>query len=231
MTDPFDNLLRRTLDDGRLTRTERRELTRVLEGVDLHQGVHAAYLRRGFELAAEALERHSEQEVLDWLLTFAKTLVAAHERQPASGMADVLFEPRDDCGARLRELVDATSRSLWICVFTITDDRLARPVIEAHRRGVDVRIITDIDKSYDAGSDIRRFAAAGLPVRWDRVANHMHHKFAVFDGRLAVTGSYNWTRGAAEMNLENLLVTDDPRLIGAFVEEFERLWSALESEI
>jgi phosphatidylserine/phosphatidylglycerophosphate/cardiolipin synthase-like enzyme len=52
----------------------------------------------------------------------------------------------------------------------------------------------------------------------------MHHKFAIFDQRLLVTGSYNWTRSAAERNRENLAVTDDRRLVAAFREEFERLW-------
>ena len=52
----------------------------------------------------------------------------------------------------------------------------------------------------------------------------MHHKFAVFDGRTAVTGSYNWTRSAARVNQENLVVSDDPRLVKPLVEEFERLW-------
>jgi phosphatidylserine/phosphatidylglycerophosphate/cardiolipin synthase-like enzyme len=39
-----------------------------------------------------------------------------------------------------------------------------------------------------------------------------------------LTGSFNWTRSASEVNQENVIVTDDPRLVGAFVTEFERLW-------
>lgn len=48
------------------------------------------------------------------------------------------------------------------------------------------------------------------------------------DRRLLVTGSYNWTRSAAERNRENLAVTDDWRLVAAFGEEFERLWTEFE---
>ena len=43
-----------------------------------------------------------------------------------------------------------------------------------------------------------------------------------------MTGSYNWTRSAAEHNRENLAVTDDRRLVAAFSEEFERLWTEFE---
>jgi phosphatidylserine/phosphatidylglycerophosphate/cardiolipin synthase-like enzyme len=56
----------------------------------------------------------------------------------------------------------------------------------------------------------------------------MHHKFAVFDGSLALTGSYNWTRGAARDNEENLVISDAPRFVEAFQGEFERLWRQLD---
>ena len=52
----------------------------------------------------------------------------------------------------------------------------------------------------------------------------MHHKFALFDRRLLVTGSYNWTRGAAEGNYENIVVIDHRRLVEQYCEEFDRLW-------
>ena len=45
-----------------------------------------------------------------------------------------------------------------------------------------------------------------------------------FDRRLLVTGSYNWTRSAARNNLENIAITDDPRLVEPYRDEFERLW-------
>jgi hypothetical protein len=58
----------------------------------------------------------------------------------------------------------------------------------------------------------------------DRSSFHMHHKFAVVDDRILLTGSYNWTRGAADNNEENLIVTDDPRFVKPYVEEFARLY-------
>jgi phosphatidylserine/phosphatidylglycerophosphate/cardiolipin synthase-like enzyme len=57
----------------------------------------------------------------------------------------------------------------------------------------------------------------------------MHHKYAVFDGKTAVSGSYNWTRSASRHNHENLILTDDKRLITAFEGSFQQLWSELSS--
>ena len=51
----------------------------------------------------------------------------------------------------------------------------------------------------------------------------MHHKFAIFDGRTLLNGSYNWTRGAARDNQENVMISDDQRLVAQFQGEFDRL--------
>ena len=112
-----------------------------------------------------------------------------------------------------------------VCVFTITDDRIAACVLDAHRRGVKVRVITDNDKALDEGSDIGRIARAGIPVRQDLTEHHMHHKFAIFDRNVMLTGSYNWTRAAANFNAENVVVTNDPRLLAAFQAHYEELWT------
>lgn len=145
-------------------------------------------------------------------------------RAPA---AEVAFSPGDSCLQAIRSEIARARRSIDACVFTITDDRIASALLDAHRRGVKVRVITDNDKSLDEGSDVDRLARAGIPVRKDLTEYHMHHKFAVFDGRVMLTGSYNWTRGAARYNEENLIVSDDPRLCEPFAREFEELWRRL----
>ena len=142
-----------------------------------------------------------------------------------AGIAEALFEPRQDCAERLRSLISRSVASLEICVFTITDDSLTRAILDAHRRGLRVRIVTDDEKSLDRGSDIDRLRREGIAVRFDGSPDHMHHKFALFDRRLVVTGSYNWTRSASENNHENIVVSDDGRLLQAFGDEFDQLWA------
>jgi phosphatidylserine/phosphatidylglycerophosphate/cardiolipin synthase-like enzyme len=125
-------------------------------------------------------------------------------------------------------------RTADVCVYTITDDRISRSILDAHRRGVKIRIISDHDKSFDPGSDIQKFREDGIAVKLDDIHKHsdrsrgqdghMHHKFAIFDGVRLLNGSYNWTRGAADTNYENIVDTDDAKLVAAFAAEFERLW-------
>jgi len=52
-------------------------------------------------------------------------------------------------------------------------------------------------------------AAAGVPIWIDDQARIAHAKTMVIDGAVTLTGSYNWTRGAAA-NSENLnLISHD----------------------
>ena len=54
-----------------------------------------------------------------------------------------------------------------ICVFTITNNKLAQAVMDQHNKGVNVRIITDDECMNNKGSDIERIASSGVQIRTD----------------------------------------------------------------
>lgn len=144
----------------------------------------------------------------------------------SDSVSQVLFSPGLVCRERLEELIEGARSSIDVCVYTITDDRLARPLERAFTgRGVAVRIVTEADKVHDQGADILRLQAAGIPVALDTAAQIMHHKFAIFDRRILATGSFNWTVTATRENHENLIVTTDRQLVASFQDEFDNLWS------
>lgn len=140
---------------------------------------------------------------------------------------EVLESPGEGPWRRIVSLIDAAERTIDVCVFTITHDPITRALIAADRRGVRVRIVSDGGTAREPGSDLARLAASGVEVRVDRSPALMHHKIALFDDRVVLTGSYNWTRAAAESNYDNVLVTDDRRALAAYRKIFDRLWRAL----
>ncbi len=225
--DEFATILRDTLFDQRLSRSEKRALREVVDELAPSAQQLANLRRVAFELAGEQLgTSEANRKVLDWLEEVVKVLTA-REREEAAPVSEAHFSPGDKCLQRIVGLLRAAQHSVDICVFTITDDRISRAIIDCHRRQVAVRVISDDEKAFDRGSDIEQLRQLGVPLRVDRTRHHMHHKFAVFDGRLLLTGSYNWTRSAAEHNYENMIVTDDPRLAGSFTRAFEELWDEL----
>ncbi|KAG6622664.1 Mitochondrial cardiolipin hydrolase [Phytophthora cinnamomi] len=120
------------------------------------------------------------------------------------------------------------NKTMDVCVFTITCDEIAEAVLEAHARGVKVRVITDDGQAKGKGSDIQKFIDAGIPVRDDNARTYMHHKFCVIDKKILLNGSFNWSRQAVVGNAENLVIHKDGPIIGRFDEHFAHLWQKYE---
>jgi len=219
----WDKMLMQTLDDGRLSTTERQALRAHLRDAALDDRNRAVLRSRVFEIAREKLSGDRTAPIVDWLEELSKLLLP-FSGETGDPLVEAHFSPGEGCLRRIRGLLEAARRSVEICVFTITDDRIAEAILAAHRRGVSVRVITDDEKAQDLGSDAISLARGGIPVRVDDSPYHMHHKFAIFDGDTLLTGSYNWTRGAAQNNEENLIIANDRRLLTSFKGEFERLW-------
>lgn len=142
-------------------------------------------------------------------------------------MHRVLFSPGTDILESISDLMKQAGKTLDICVFTITDERLASDIIYGHERGIRVRVITDDEKMYDHGSAIKDFKRAGIPIKIDHSRYHMHHKFGIIDGRIVFTGSFNWTYTASKHNQENLLITTNHDIVKQYSTQFELLWGSM----
>ena len=221
----IDRLLKHTLADNRLSRGEKKVLAGLVKEYGTDDNKLAFLRHRAFEVARGELMGPEALGVLDWLEDAVKAL------QPRETVIakkpEAFFSPEDNCPQKIVNLLQLADRAIDICVFTITDDRITNAIIDVHRRNVSVRVITDNDKSQDKGSDIDRLRRNDISVRTDETHYHMHHKFAVFDEKTLLTGSYNWTRSASEHNEENFIVTDATILVAEFGRIFNTLWNEL----
>ncbi|MDP6723564.1 MAG: phospholipase D-like domain-containing protein [Pirellulaceae bacterium] len=223
----LDRILKKTLEDFRISRGEKRVLKSILDELDPDAQRLAFIRHRAFEIARSEMLGPEAKGAIDWLEDIVKILQPDTSRSDAPD-AEAYFSPGDSCVRAIIGLLRRARRSVDICVFTITDNRLSDAILETAERRVGVRIISDNDKSEDLGSDIERFGRAGIDVVVDQTRHHMHHKFAIFDNRITLTGSYNWTRSAAENNEENIVVTRDARITRLFQGKFNQLWRNLQ---
>lgn len=214
-----------SFEDGVLSKSEHKALKATINGNKANKRELDWLRSQVFDLARAKTSQYDSVQLIDWLERANKLLLP----QTADPFFNkVYFSPGDDCYKAIDEQIRQACHEILICVFTISDDRLADSILYAQRKGTRVKIITDNDKLHDRGSDIQKLASAGIPIRIDHSPEHMHHKFAVFDKKILVTGSYNWTRSAAEKNMENVLVSNDPMAIKAYLKEFGKWWDKLE---
>ena len=223
--DELARLLEATLADGRLSPEERRELTQALAQVPWRTDQLQGLRNQAFGFLRARLDEPSAA-LLGWLDGVVRAIDQARPAPPARPTGS-FFSPGPDCKVAILELLSGARATLDVCVFTISDDDLTRQLLEAHRRAVVVRLITDNDKRNDAGSDVDQLARQGIAVRIDQTPAHMHHKFAIADGTVLLNGSFNWTRSATQVNSENVTVTVEEAAVRGFRTEFERLWLQL----
>lgn len=159
-------------------------------------------------------------QMVQWMYDAFKTI--ANQKDEATSQS-VYFSPGEECRSAIINGLKSATRKIRICVFTISDNEITNIILDRKKYGIDISIISDNDKAYDKGSDLFRLREEGVEVRFDRGPAHMHHKFALLDDVL-LTGSYNWTRSAAERNYENVLLSHDKSLYHEFSAEFDRLW-------
>ena len=96
--------------------------------------------------------------------------------------------------------------------YSFTSAPLAKALLDAHKRSVQVQVILDKSRRTEKYSSADFLANQGVPTMID--ANHAiaHNKVIVIDGEVVITGSVNFTKGAQEKNAENVLIIRDKAL-------------------
>ncbi|XP_067671252.1 uncharacterized protein [Haliotis asinina] len=149
---------------------------------------------------------------------------AHFQRREGCSHVNCRYSHKNTSLSELYKHLGRAERSLDVCVFVICCQDLADILIQLHKKGKVVRIITDDEQTEMTGSQIWRFRKEGINVRTDHSSFFMHHKFVIVDNKILINGSFNWTRNAITGNQENLLITNNPDFVVAYQKEFEKLW-------
>jgi phosphatidylserine/phosphatidylglycerophosphate/cardiolipin synthase-like enzyme len=138
---------------------------------------------------------------------------------------EVCFAPPLPGGCDPTETVVKTlseaRRQVLVQAYSFTSAPIAKALVDAHKRGVEVRVI--LDRSNDrAGYSAPKFLEhEGVPVMIDSQHAIAHNKVMVIDGETVITGSFNFTKAAEERNAENLVVIQSDALAKQYGENWK----------
>ena len=129
----------------------------------------------------------------------------------------------------IEQSVRHSTRSLDAALYRLNNLRLVEALAKQGESGARIRLILDRGK-YESDPVTRGVLAKyRLPFRLlhgrEGDGSKMHHKFAILDARIVLTGSYNWTTESEQENYENVIVLREPIQVQQYREEFEALWS------
>jgi phosphatidylserine/phosphatidylglycerophosphate/cardiolipin synthase-like enzyme len=122
-------------------------------------------------------------------------------------------------GLIVRTIAEARQRVL-VQAYSFTSAPIARALVDAKKRGIDVRAVLDKSQKTERYSGADFLANSGVPVLIDSDHAIAHNKVMVIDGDIVITGSFNFTKSAQQKNAENLLVIRDADL----VRKYEANW-------
>ncbi|XP_013782854.1 mitochondrial cardiolipin hydrolase-like [Limulus polyphemus] len=125
----------------------------------------------------------------------------------------------------LTKMLSTAKTKMDVCVYMMMYSVLGDRIVDAHKKGIVVRVITDGQMGDVPSSQIGRFREAGIPVRSNSTTTFlMHHKFIIIDNETLINGSFNWTKQAVTGNYENILITNQKELVEPYSAEFQHLW-------
>jgi len=143
---------------------------------------------------------------------------------PVAADADdwqVSFTPGSDCTGLVVTAIHSAKTSVLVQAYSFTSAPIAQALADAHRRGVDVRIILDKSQIGERYTSAKFFVNSGIPVWIDDKVAIAHNKVMIIDDETAITGSFNLTRSAQERNAENLLIIQNADLAAKYVHNWK----------
>ncbi|GAB4456211.1 MAG: phospholipase D-like domain-containing protein [Anaerolineales bacterium] len=122
----------------------------------------------------------------------------------------------------LVEAIHAARLSVDVAAYSITLNSVRNALINAHRRGVNVRIVMEAD-NMDT-SDVQRLLEAGIPIVADTPQGLMHDKFMVIDRSEVWTGSMNFTDSGTYEDNNNIIRIRSTKIAENYSTEFAEMF-------
>ena len=127
------------------------------------------------------------------------------QTQANTTVLGIYFSPRGGCESQVIRWIGRANRSIHILIYSFTLDSISDALIEAHNRGVEVKVVFEKNQ-ITKYSEYQKLRAAGISVRNDTNSGYMHDKVMIIDEVIVLTGSFNWSAHAEKVNNENLII-------------------------
>lgn len=176
---------------------------------------------------ADALARSRKKSLVEQA---AAAIENRHSIQvPATGTIEVAFSPDEGSEHLVIKAIESARSEIRMLSYSFTSYPVAQALVQARKRGVDVKLVADYknnvseDRSGKARAALSALANAGADVRVIRVYPIHHDKVIIIDVDTVELGSFNYSDAAAHKNSENVLVNwHNPALAKAYLQHFSR---------
>lgn len=135
---------------------------------------------------------------------------------------EVYFSPEGGCTDAVVRTLNNAQQSVRVQAYSFTSAPIAKALVQAARRGVQVEVILDKSQRTEHYSSADFLSRAGIPTYIDAAHAIAHNKVMIVDGETVITGSFNFTKAAEYRNAENLLIIRDRSVAARYLENWQR---------
>jgi phosphatidylserine/phosphatidylglycerophosphate/cardiolipin synthase-like enzyme len=157
------------------------------------------------------------------ILPILPLLLKATTLPAQSGPQDLcaFFSPNGGCTDAVVSALQAAKKTVLVQAYSFISAPIAKALVDAKKRGVDVRVILDKSQRTERYTGATFLANEGVPVFIDDDHRIAHNKVVVIDAQTVITGSFNLTKAAERGNAENvLLILHAPELAKRYGENW-----------
>lgn len=131
----------------------------------------------------------------------------------------------------VQDAVKGAKESVHIIIFEVkyypnrpnSDEmKLLYELVNAVKRGVEVKIVTDEFYTNDEG--VKFLKDNGIDIIYDPTKKTTHAKLLIIDGKIVIVGSTNWSYYSIDKNHEANALIKSTKLAGEFEKYFQNIW-------
>lgn len=158
----------------------------------------------------------------------AKSKTAKNDFLLANTKISVKFSPQDTpITSEIIPEIKNAKKYIYIPAFIITHQELARELINAKNRGVDIKIIIDATSARNKYSVHTLLRKNNIAVKTENFAGKMHMKSILIDDKIAFLGSMNLTKSGNIYNDENCIKIENPLIVKDLKTNFLIIWNKI----
>lgn len=150
------------------------------------------------------------------------------EKTPFTKGEKIYFSPQDKTITNgVLPLIKNAKNYIYIPAFIVTERRIVEELINAKKRGVDVKIIADALNASNKYSRVKDLREDGILVKIENYAGKLHSKTMIIDDKYLLLGSMNFSYSGENKNDENFIIFENPQAAMFYKDFFLYLWDKI----
>ncbi|TGE32382.1 phosphatidylserine/phosphatidylglycerophosphate/cardiolipin synthase family protein [Desulfosporosinus sp. Sb-LF] len=174
------------------------------------------------ELSGKAAWKVASQFSKDWL--FTTTLPLPVPKTSSLPEDNIVLAVNANVKQQLTDQITTSTKSIWIEIPEVTDPDLIQALTDAAEKGRDIRLITDRAVTSKIPVTIEKLKTKGVSIRYFPSNQTLSMHMAIFDNKLFLLTSSDWTHYSFIANHEFSITIPSPVASAKLGEIFKQDW-------